>query len=1100
MVKNQKAGFLSLLAIAFLASCNTQTLVQPQQAERRVIGVVSVDFSLENNVLVSKAKFSGTGSLGVQVGPSQTAFPDNAVGIERIFAGRTDYNRTQQRFLFSTFKLTNNSGSAFNNLTFYGIERGALSIGGTPFTALRKEDGTTVADPVTRAREIRPNHGMQIDTATLSLQVDPTKADFQAISSAESDAIEAIIPPSLVTAKGITDVLDYGFVARKPDGVGNKRLIPAGQAGQFTVSFNFPLQTLPFDSVALWTWQFLVVDEPVTRVTRSLEEGTNTANAANRAQDTGVLGAEVALMGRSLAAIPTSITASNAPNTMFDTTTANLKQLPFNQVRVATFPTFISDAGTIWVQANASLGGNGSSGLPFRTIQEGIDASETGDVVRVRKGAYPDAVNIDEGIQVLGPASGTDGRDPSRCVVGTEPSCSDDATVTGLVQVTASSAAKLSGFRFVNNTFSNTTLRSVISITNANAHMVENNVFYRNGTNPPEIPSCVHPTCMQADSGVRAFNISPSVSGSLTIQKNRIVGDATNPYAGTTTALFRNKAWERGIWDNGGGYTATIKDNTTVLARTGINLESPTTAYVFTGNTFTDNGTAIAYGLVPVGMTLGDTAFVLSPSPLFAPTLLNIRNPVTNNELTVSPSTNTLNGITPNAMTLAERFTLEDLIVHRTDKGCGVLARVIPNQLFITPNSFDGGGCGATTSANIQRAIDVPSTGDTVQIKAGTYVNQLNIAENISFVGEGATTIIESPAGAALQINGGTSNNANLVNITSGTVGFDMLKVKGPHTRGAGSCASTMKLNRGVSISGGTVTITNSFVDQIRDTALFNCTNQGVAIHVGAGSLNLSGSEVTNFQSTGVFVTGATSSATIDDNLIKGNTTNSVTSRGVEVASGGAATITNNSIEDAICPSCTGQDVGIGVLVRTTGLVTITGNSIKNNDVGVNARGSGLNAVVNSNILEANLSTGAKFFADQGIGAVPASGSVAFNTNVITGPSPAAASVCFQATTGLGAVASLSVIGTGNKISGCATGMQLTDTNPVGGLVGDSFVINLSLTSGNLNASGFDLINVDNPAPNLVNTWWEAVSPVSPTNIPTLSGLANTAPLAAAPF
>jgi nitrous oxidase accessory protein NosD len=1084
MLKKYRSKFLSLIGIAFLASCTTQTLVQPPlQSQRKVLGVVNFDFSLVDNVLVSKARFSGTAGVSSQVAPVPGIYPDNAVSFERIFAGRTDYNRTQQRFLFSTFKMTNKSGGPLNNLTFYGIERGATSIGGTAFTSLRKEDGTSVADPVTRAREIKPNHGMRIDTPTLSLQVEQSRADFQAISSTESDAIQALIPPALVTAKGITDVLDYGFVVRNPNGVTNKRLLANDESGQLTVSFNFPLLPAAFDSVALWSWSFLVVDEPVTRVTRSLEE-LNTADVANRAQATGVVGAEVALMGRSLASIPTTATATDTPLTAY--TGATLKQLPFNDVRIATFPTFISDFGVIWVQANASVGGNGSPGLPFRTIQEGIDAAEAGDVIRVRSGTYPDAVLVNKGVSIYGPASSTDGRDLSRCVNGTGPTCASDAKITGtiVIDTPAAEAVTLSGFRIEDNGFDAVNTRLAISVVTNENVTIENNVFYRDGANPVD----VHPSGFALAAPSRAISTNPSATGSLVIRKNRITG---NP----STGLFRGKSWDRGVWNDGGVYAANISDNNIDLVRTAINLEAPTAAHVITGNVFTDNGSGISVG-TPSDLTLSLGGNEFSSS--FPSTYLNLQNTPNGLVINVSPSTNKFDGVFPNVMTRSQLFALENRILHRVDKGCGGLARVIAANLYITPNSFQGGGCGATTTANIQRAIDVPGSGDTVQIEAGTYTNQLTIAENISFVGDGATTIIQAPAGTALVVNGGSSNNANLIDISTGTVSMDMLKIQGPHTRGAGTCNSNIKLNRGISVSGGaSLTMTNSFVDSIRDTALFNCANQGVGIQVGASSsLNLSSSEITNFQSTGVFVTGAGSSAIIDDTLIQGNLSNPVTSRGIEVASSGVATITNNTIENVRCPSCgSNEDVGIGILLRTTGLVTITGNAIEDNELGINARGAGLNLAINNNTFTGNLDAGVRFFANDTFLATPASGNVTFDSNMMVGPVIPGTSVCFDAETNVAAGANLVITGTGNKISKCNFAIDINDT-----FTGDLNTINLSLQSGNIDGVTRDMVNSGAPAPDLVNNWWVTTVGPLPLNIPTLIGLANTAPLAVAPF
>jgi hypothetical protein len=73
---------------------------------------------------------------------------------------------------------------------------------------------------------------------------------------------------------------------------------------------------------------------------------------------------------------------------------------------------------TLYVDASASPGGNGSSGQPFRTIQEAIDVAEPGVDVHVRAGVYRESVTVSvsgaEGrhVRILGDGGAIlDGRD-----------------------------------------------------------------------------------------------------------------------------------------------------------------------------------------------------------------------------------------------------------------------------------------------------------------------------------------------------------------------------------------------------------------------------------------------------------------------------------------------------------------------------------------------------------------------------------------------------------------------------------------------------------------------------------------------------------------
>ncbi len=1124
-MKINKSQVVGVIGALVLASCTSQNLVQPPnvESERRVVGIVNVEFlmSENNNLVMANAKFQPNSKLSTQTSP----LTDNSITLERVFGTRVDYFPTRQRFVASTLRLTNNTNLAFKNLTIYGINR-VSSINGTAFTNLLRENSTPIADPAGTAIRIKPNHGMQINATTLSLAVDPNKADLQVITPAEADAIELLPamlgPTGLIATKQIQQVLEYGFVARNFATSGNKRTIAAsGGTGQVSIALNLPLETDSFESPARLFWSFLVVDEPVTRVTRSVEEGNDILNVANRADDTGVIAPdvrEVLMMGRDVANIPTTTTSTGGQEYKIAplSPALNLVQVPYNQVRVGTVaPTFISDFGEIFVQANASPGGNGSSGLPFKTIQEGVDVAVLGanDIVRVRSGTYPGNVNVNKDVRIFGPASGTDGRDVTRCVTGVGPSCASDAVIKGAVTISSSAAATFSGFRFLDNSPQGVAPDVfLLDITTVQNHLIENNVFYRDGVVAETSPnSGVYAfvgggnTNKQVGAIRTAVENSPSTN-KIVIQKNRISGNPVN-----ASGIYANKSWGASrapAVSIGGGTSGKLdfKDNDIDSARGALYIDKPNADHVVTGNTFKDNGTA--FGLTNVtlssfsitGNTFSTTSDAIPPLPANRlldrkeVTYFNLRNAVPNT-FTLTASNNTYDGKLPSAMTKPELFDLEDQTDHRIDAAAWGLVRFKPTELYVTIFSCAADPLCNAGDANPQRAIDAATAGDTVNIEAGTYTNQLSIAKNLNIVGDGATTIIQAPAGAALVVNGGTNNNANLIDMTAGTVSMTMLKIKGPHTKSGSPCNSTMKLNRGISISGGALTMTDSFIDSIRDTAIFNCANQGVGIYVGSGSLNISGSEITNFQSGGILVTGASSSAIIDDNLIQGNTANPVTSRGIEVASGGVATITNNGIKDVQCPTCVAnEDVGIGILVRTTGLVTITGNNtIENNELGINARGAGLNLVINTNTFTGNLDAGVRFFANEGL-STPASGNVTFNTNTLVGPVVPGASVCFDAETNLLASASLTVTGTGNKLSKCNYAIELNDSAIIANK------INLSLQSGNIDGVTRDMFNTGSPAPSLLDNWWVTTVGPFPLNLPSIVGAANTAPVAVAPY
>jgi autotransporter-associated beta strand protein len=75
-------------------------------------------------------------------------------------------------------------------------------------------------------------------------------------------------------------------------------------------------------------------------------------------------------------------------------------------------------------------------------------------------------------------------------------------------------------------------------------------------------------------------------------------------------------------------------------------------------------------------------------------------------------------GLTGGVATLAQNYAIEDKITHAIDDAAQGFIRVRASNVFVTPNSFS---TPATTTASIQRGIDVSANGNTVNIQAGSY-------------------------------------------------------------------------------------------------------------------------------------------------------------------------------------------------------------------------------------------------------------------------------------------------------------------------------------------------------------------------------------------
>ncbi len=107
----------------------------------------------------------------------------------------------------------------------------------------------------------------------------------------------------------------------------------------------------------------------------------------------------------------------------------------------------------------------------------------------------------------------------------------------------------------------------------------------------------------------------------------------------------------------------------------------------------------------------------------------------------------TFGGILASTATLAQLYTIEDNILHGGDVGGLGLVRVKAANVYVTPNSFFAP---ATTTPSIQRGVDLAIGGDTVNVAAGTYVDDVNVNKSLLITGAGvANTTISGAIGGS---------------------------------------------------------------------------------------------------------------------------------------------------------------------------------------------------------------------------------------------------------------------------------------------------------------------------------------------------------------
>ncbi|NOU46313.1 MAG: T9SS type A sorting domain-containing protein [Bacteroidales bacterium] len=244
----------------------------------------------------------------------------------------------------------------------------------------------------------------------------------------------------------------------------------------------------------------------------------------------------------------------------------------------------------------------------------------------------------------------------------------------------------------------------------------------------------------------------------------------------------------------------------------------------------------------------------------------------------------------------------------------------------------------------IQAAVDASQDGDSIQVDAGTYVEQVTITTGITLHGAGRdVTIIQSPDKSSLTISGGNWKNLKNQDI------YDVVGIKATNDvpvviknlRVDGNSQGYFPLApdingydfQGIGVFNTTVTIDNVYVTSIRglaseqsffppegypvDQPLGYNHNDAIfaesSIGAGPHTLTVTNSYITKFQKTAILAWGPTLTVDINNNIIQGyGKTMWSTGNGIQIASanrtgyggsngdrrGTTGSVTNNNILD----------------------------------------------------------------------------------------------------------------------------------------------------------------------------------------------------------
>ncbi len=386
------------------------------------------------------------------------------------------------------------------------------------------------------------------------------------------------------------------------------------------------------------------------------------------------------------------------------------------------------------------------------------------------------------------------------------------------------------------------------------------------------------------------------------------IGDGTSPNSNTVTGATT------GILVSGANSNATINGNSDSIDGNNIGIEVTGGTADITGNHIYNNTTGIQIdgngtatvnsnnfegGANPENET--DLNLVGGSAPIIGGTLTGNTfalgstnaayyiNNTSSQNLTALSSSNTYNF---GGSLQINNFRIEDAINHAVDNEADGLVTWVANNIYVTaPGSKTTNG--ADTDSSIERGLDVATAGNTVNVEAGTYSQDVNVKKSVTLAG--AQAGIAAPGRSAAESIISSPDGTTELQVSASDVTIDGFTIEG--NTNANVSGTGVYLIPGVS---GTHVLNNIIQDNIigLDLANASATDQAQI----EGNLFQNNTEPGASNGTDIYADQFTAGSVLQNVLIKNNTfTNSSPvedSWAVGISNTGSSQFSDLDIED----------------------------------------------------------------------------------------------------------------------------------------------------------------------------------------------------------
>lgn len=354
----------------------------------------------------------------------------------------------------------------------------------------------------------------------------------------------------------------------------------------------------------------------------------------------------------------------------------------------------------------------------------------------------------------------------------------------------------------------------------------------------------------------------------------------------------------------------------------------------------------------------------------------------------------------------------------------------------------DGAGCGTGANApclTIAGGIANATDGDTVQVAAGTYNEQVTITKGITLDGAGiGQTFINPPSHPLSQCPAASGQQPVVcVNTASGSVTVEGFTINpSANLNGAQDDGNDIL---GVYVLDTNATISDNDVEHARmqPRAALGGDQGGGAIRATNDDATdrtvvISGNTVNDYQKGGIVVRGAGLGFTISDNTVTEGPADDIAANGIEAFGAGSGTISGNSVSGNECndtaDGCGSDPLNDtqsgGILLLNDGTVTVSNNTISGNDVGIFQADCGAASGCTYNGPTQTTITGNTFTNNRYEGVYADAGDTTLTNNTISGSNIGVENASFN-NPSFPDPGDADLNMSGNKITGNGTGIQI---------------------------------------------------------------------------